>query len=193
MVKIQLQDCSPEHIRRFWVNRSLIRNNPDPWHDVTIPGLDDHQNGTELPRPPYIYLEEEGEYGEPRPTADDRPDGADPDQDIIDRTNDEFEREVAEQLSLDLERPKRSRRKKDPDPDDQEETDRAFGDISDEEQTFWLSTYRVDTAFMQVCHCSDRMSAICGANLERDVSVPILLDERFLLKMLKKHFLTSRQ
>ena len=85
-----------------------------------------------------------------------------------------------------MERPRRSRRKKDPDPDDQEELDEIFGDLfeeqdgafitAEEEQTFWLSTYRKDTAFMQVCHCSDRMSTIFGTNLERDVSVPILLD-----------------
>ena len=40
MVRIQLTDCSPDHRRQFWVNRSLIRKNPDPWHDVIIPGLD---------------------------------------------------------------------------------------------------------------------------------------------------------
>ena len=88
-------------------------------------------------------------------------------------------REAAQKLSLDLDWPKRSRRKKDPDPDDQEETDKAFGDISDDEQTFWLSTYRKDTALMQVCHCSDRMSAVFGPNLERDVSVPLLLGDNF--------------
>ena len=32
---------------------------------------------------------------------------------------------------------------------------------------------------MQVCHGSDRMSAVFGTNHERDVSVPILLDEDF--------------
>ena len=90
MVKTQQQDCSPDHVRRFWVNRSLIRKNPDPWHDVTIPGLDEHYKGTELPRAPLIYLEEEDEYGVPVPVADDRPDDRDPDQDVIDRTNEEL-------------------------------------------------------------------------------------------------------
>ena len=118
----------------------------------------------------------------------------------LDRTNEEFEREVAERLSLDLERPKRSRRKKDPDPDDPGELEEIFGDlfeqyeddgtllIAEEEQTFWLSTYRKDTAFMQVCHCSDRMSAIFGTNLERDVSVPLLLDESLSLQDAEKAF-----
>ena len=30
---------------------------------------------------------------------------------------------------------------------------------------------------MQVCHSSDRLSAVFGSNLERDVSVPFLLDD----------------
>ena len=74
MVKTQLQDNTQEHIRRFWVNRSLIRKNPDPWHDVIIPGLDTRYTGTELPRAPYIYLEEEDEQGEPIVHEGDRPD-----------------------------------------------------------------------------------------------------------------------
>ena len=60
--------------------------------------------------------------------------------------------------------------------------------IAEEEQTFWLSTYRKDTAFLQVCHCSDRMSAVFGTNLERDVSVPILLDESFSFQDAEKAF-----
>ena len=127
MVKIQLQECSPDHVRRFWVNRSLIRKNPDPWHDVPIPGLDGETTGTQLPRAPFIYLEED-EYGEPVPTGDDRPDDVDPNEDFIDRSNEEFEREVAEKLSLDLEKPSRPRRKKDPDPEDQDEINEIFGE-----------------------------------------------------------------
>ena len=44
---------------------------------------------------------------------------------------------------------------------------------------FGLEPDRKDTAFMQVCHCSDRMSAVFGTNLERDVPVPLLLGENF--------------
>jgi len=59
------------------------------------------------------------------------------------------------------------------------EIDEIFGDawnpesddgtlmVAEQEQTFWLSTYRKDTAFLQVCHRSDRMSAVFGTNLDQ--------------------------
>ena len=49
--------------------------------------------------------------------------------------------------------------------------------MSEEETTFWLSTYQKNTPFMQVCHKSDRLSAVFGSNTERDVSVPYLLED----------------
>ena len=34
-----------------------------------------------------------------------------------------------------------------------------------------------NTPFMQVCHSSDRLSAVFGSNTDRDVSVPYLLED----------------
>ena len=42
-----------------------------------------------------------------------------------------------------------------------------------------MSTYGKNTPFMQLCHSSDRLSAVFGSNLDRDVSVPYLLDDNF--------------
>ena len=141
---------------------------------------------------------EEDEYGEPVPIGDDRPDDGNPNEAFIDRSNEEFEQEIAEKLSLDLRRPSRSRQRKDRDPEEESELADLFGDFdSDEgnefvveegESTFWLSTYRTNTAFMQVCHHSDRMSAVFGTNLENDVSVPLLLDENFSYEDAEKAF-----
>ena len=86
---------------------------------------------------------------------------------------------LLKKLALDLQRPKKSRRQEVPDPDDPDDIEKAFGPISDEETTFWLSTYGKNTPLMQVCHSSDRLSAVFGSNLERDVSVPYLLDDNF--------------
>ena len=101
MVRIQLTDCSPDHRRQFWVNRSLIRKNPDPWHDVIIPGLDENYQGTELPKAPWVYLEED-ECGVPVPVPEYRPnDSTTGDVDHIDRSDEDFARDVGERLALD--------------------------------------------------------------------------------------------
>ena len=38
MVKIELNEDHKGR-RQFWCNRSKVKRNPDPWHDVIIPGL----------------------------------------------------------------------------------------------------------------------------------------------------------
>ena len=41
MMETQLDDSSHKcGVRNVWTNRSKVRKNPDPWHDVLIPGLD---------------------------------------------------------------------------------------------------------------------------------------------------------
>ena len=113
------------------------------------------------------------------------------DEDIIDRANVEFEREAAERVSLDMEKSRSSRKTTAPEPEDDvadvfgpDEFDppEGFYTTNAEEQVFWLSTHRENTAFMQVCHQSDRMSAVFATNLESDVSVPLLIEEDFALR-----------
>ena len=48
MVKIELTE-DQKGSRQFWGNRSKLKPNPDPWHDVVIPGFDGRDAVPEVP------------------------------------------------------------------------------------------------------------------------------------------------
>ena len=57
MVKIELNEDHKGR-RQFWCNRSKVKRNPDPWHDVMIPGLEGRDGVTEVPPPENLEWEE---------------------------------------------------------------------------------------------------------------------------------------
>ena len=146
MVKIELTE-DQKGSRQFWCNRSKLKPNPDPWHDVVIPGFDGRDAVPEVPPDDESLYPDDKE--EPIPQYQQIHPALDLD------TDDEFSVPGGMQ---------------------HEEIDYTPTDAEDEAgATFWLASSYANPGMLQYGHTNDKLSSTFARNLHSEVAEPYIM------------------